>query len=161
MSDLDDYKRRVTAAQQAWASVPLLGLGVLGPPDPETGERWDRGHVMAHVAEMIPFWTGQIRAVVAGAPTIGRGEEGSARREQGIQAGHDEPEAELHRRIDDGLSGLSSLLGELDEPDLDRRASFMTGEGDREVDVRFALNRVLIGHLEGHLQQLREIEAQS
>jgi hypothetical protein len=159
MVELDGYRSRVEAAREAWASMPRLGPGRLGPPDPDTGERWDRGHVMAHVAEMLPFWTEQIRAVVAGAPAIGRGDEGNARRREGIDGGHDQGEDELLRRIDGGLTGLSTFLGQLNETDLDRRARFLSEDGDREVEVRYALDRVLIGHVEGHLRQLQDLQA--
>src|SRR5262249_59908 len=39
----------------------------LTDPDPGTGEQWEGGQVWAHLVEILPYWMGQVRALVAGA----------------------------------------------------------------------------------------------
>ena len=113
MSEVDSYRERVSVAREALEAVPVLGPGVPGPPDESTGERWDRTHVLGHLAEMLPFWTGQVREVLAGGDELGRGEPGYARRREGIDAGPQLGEEELRRRIGAGVQGLMALLDDL------------------------------------------------
>ena len=157
MSEIDSYRERVALAREALEAVPELGPGVLGPPDESTGERWDRTHVLGHLAEMLPFWTGQVRYVLAGADELGRGEPGYARRREGIDAGPQLGEEELRRRIRAGVQGLMALLDDLRDEDLDRRVRYRAQSGDREVELRFPVEELLVGHLEAHLRQLQEL----
>lgn len=157
MSAIESYRERVTVAQQALESVPVLEATVQGPPDEETGERWDRANVLGHMAELLPFWTAQVRQVLAGAGELGRGEAGYAGRREGIDSGAALGEVELRRRISDGIAGLHSLLGELREEDMDRRALYRSQSGEREVDLRYPLEELLVGHLEAHVRQLQEL----
>jgi len=159
MSDeIESYRRRVEAARRDVAALPRVGWGEPGPPDEQTGERWDRGNVLGHTAEMLPLWTAQVRAVmVEGRTVIGRDEEGYARRRRGIDEGRGEGEEELLRQIDAGLEDLLALLASLRSDDLDRVVTYGRPDGEREVDLRYALEELLIGHVEGHLRQLREL----
>ncbi len=159
MSDeIESYRRRVEAARRDVAALPRVGWGEPGPPDEQTGERWDRGNVLGHTAEMLPLWTAQVRAVVVeGRTVIGRDEEGYARRRRGIDEGRGEGEEELLRQIDAGLEDLLALLASLRSDDLDRVVTYGRPDGEREVDLRYALEELLIGHVEGHLRQLREL----
>jgi hypothetical protein len=58
--------RLVAAAGRVRAAARLLPGEALTDPDPNTGERWDRGQVLAHVAEMLPYWAHQVELVAAG-----------------------------------------------------------------------------------------------
>src|SRR5919199_6045813 len=133
MSEVESYRERVAAAREALEAVPELGPGVPGPPDESTGERWDRTHVLGHVAEMLPFWTDQVRNLLSGATEFGRGEPGYARRREGIDAGPRLGEEELRRQIGQGLAGLQALLDDLRDEDLDRQVRYRAQSGDREV----------------------------
>jgi DinB superfamily len=157
MSEIEDYRERVAAARREVASLPRAGTGRQGPPDERTGERWDRGNVLGHVAEMLPFWTGQVRAVLDGGTAMGRDELGFVQRRQGIDSGHDVDEGELLRRIDEGLDGLLALLSELGDQDLDRTLTYRGHEGARDVDLRYPIEELLVGHVEAHLHQLRQL----
>jgi hypothetical protein len=157
MSEVDSYRERVSVAREALEAVPVLGPGVPGPPDESTGERWDRTHVLGHLAEMLPFWTGQVREVLAGGDELGRGEPGYARRREGIDAGPQLGEEELRRRIGAGVQGLMALLDDLRDEDLDRRVRYRAQSGDREVELRFPVEELLVGHLEAHVRQLQEL----
>ncbi|HSR24236.1 MAG TPA: maleylpyruvate isomerase N-terminal domain-containing protein, partial [Candidatus Eisenbacteria bacterium] len=113
MGDVDGLRDRVQAARRGYAALPHAGWGAPGPADEQTGERWDRGHVLGHVAEMLPYWTGQVRAVLAGAEAMGRDEVGFAQRRVGIDGGREAGEDGLLARIDAGIEGLLALLAEL------------------------------------------------
>jgi hypothetical protein len=157
MSELESYSRRLGAVRDALAAAPLLGPGEPGAPDESTGERWDRSNVLGHLAEMVPYWTSQVRAVIGGAGEVGRGEAGYARRRQGIDSGHVQTEAELRSEIDAGIEGLARLLSEMREEDLDRPVLYRSRDGERTIDLREVLEILLVGHLEEHLRQLQEL----
>jgi hypothetical protein len=157
MSELEGYRRRLLAARQLLAEAPLLGPGEPGAADEATGERWDRSNVLGHLAEMLPYWTSQARAVIGGAGEVGRGEAGYARRREGIDSGHALSEEELRSRIDAGIEGLAGLLAEMREEDLDRAVLYRTREGERNVELRLVFENLLVGHLEEHLRQLQEL----
>jgi hypothetical protein len=158
MSDLESYRRRAREAGAALAALPLVGRGDLGPPDEKTGERWDRSNVFGHVAEMLPYWTLQVREVMGGATQIGRDEAATLRRREAIDSGPAAPEEGLRRDIERGVEGLQGLLDEMREEDLDRTTLFIAQSGNREIELREVLEILLIGHLEGHIDQLRQLE---
>jgi len=109
------------------------------------------------MAEMLPFWTGQLRAALGGATSLGRDDAGNAQRRQAIATGRDLGEEELIARINAGLTGLLGLLAELTEHDLDRKLTYHSASGVREVDLRYPLEELLVGHVEAHLRQLSEL----
>jgi len=163
MSDeIDAFRRRVETARDEVAALRSRGLqshGEPGPADEETGERWNRGNVLGHVAEMVPFWTAQLRAVVEdGRTDIGRDEVGFVQRRQGIDSGGQAGPEDLLSRVDAGLEGLLALLSGLRAEDLDRRLTLHAPRVPaRDLDVRAALEDLLVGHVEAHLQQFREL----
>jgi hypothetical protein len=157
MSEVERYRERVAAAQEALEAVPVLEADVLGPPDEETGERWDRANVLGHLAEMLPFWTGQVREVLAGGTEMGRGEAGYARRREGIDSAGGIGEEELRHRVGEGIAGLRALLADLRDEDLERPLVYRAQSGERDVDLRFPVEQLLVGHLEAHVRQLQEL----
>lgn len=158
MGEIDGMRQRVEAARREYAGLPREGWGEPGPLDEQTGERWDRGNVLGHVAEMLPYWTGQIRTVLAGGTEMGRDEVGNAQRRMGIDAGREAGEEGLLDRVDEGIAGLEALLAGMRDGDLDRPLRLRGHSGEREVDVRFALENMLVSHLEDHLGQLRALD---
>jgi DinB superfamily len=157
MGAIDGLRERVETVRRQYGALDVAGWGEPGQADAETGERWDRGNVLGHVAEMLPFWTGQVRAVLDGSGDMGRDPEGWAHRRQGIDHLRDEGEEALLRRIDEGLGGLLDVLADMGDADLDRPI-VMHGLGpDRESDLRSVMELVLVGHSESHLKQLEEL----
>jgi hypothetical protein len=157
MSELDSYRERLVAARDALSAIPLLGPGESGPPDERTGERWDRTNVLGHVAEMLPYWTSQTRAVIGGSGEMGRGEAGYARRREGIDSGKALSEEDLRAQIETGIEGLLALLGGMRDEDLDRAVLYRPKDGDRQETLRGVLEELMVGHLEAHLRQLQEL----
>jgi hypothetical protein len=154
MSEIDGLRERVEAARRQFAVLSRRGWGEPGPADEQTGERWDRGHVLGHVAEMVPYWTGQVRDVLGGAEAMGRDDAGNARRRAGIDTGRDAGEEGLLGRVDAGMAGLLALLGDMHDADLDRRVVLRSHSGDHPSDLRAAIQMLLVGHLEEHVGQL-------
>lgn len=157
MGEIERYRERAEAAARQVVNLPRAGWGEPGPPDGQTGERWDRGNVLGHMAEMLPFWTGQLRAVLRGATSLGRDEAGYSRRRLAIATGRDLGEEELIARIDAGLTALLGLLAELTDEDLDRMLTYHSAGRERQVDLRYPLEELLVGHVEAHLRQLGEL----
>jgi hypothetical protein len=156
-TEIERYRTRVEAARRRLAGLPREDWGQLGPADAQTGERWDRGHVLGHLAEMLPYWTGQVRLGLAGGGALGRDEAGWAHRRQGIDQGRAAGVEGLLVTVDEGVGSLLTLLDELRPADLDRPLATQGHLRDREqVDVRWAVEQMLIGHLEAHLHQLDE-----
>lgn len=153
----DALAERMTRAVAALRTVAATGPGVYGAPDPESGEQWDAGNVLGHLAEMLPFWTEQTRSVLGGAGEMGRGTEGYESRRRGVDSGRSLPENMLRSRIEAGATELVELLRGLQPGDLERRLVYHARSGDRSLSLREALDELLVGHLEGHVQQLREL----
>ena len=117
---------------------------------------WGPKEVLAHVAEMVPYWLGQIESILAGAG--GRGP---------VRAGGDGSRAHRPDRAGPGAAGRravradrrrrwrrASLGGRLDAAPTGRR-----GIHPRlgEMTVEAIGERFIIGHLEEHVRQLEEI----
>ena len=76
MDRADRARRLQAAAGRIRASAVLLPDEALTAPDPNSGERWDRGQVLAHVAEMLVYASEDApvrRGDVLGSGTCGTG----------------------------------------------------------------------------------------
>jgi hypothetical protein len=153
----NDLKQRLEAAARQLGETPATGPGVYGAPDPETGERWNAGNLLGHVAEMIPFWLDQARGVLAGRTELGRGVEGYEHRRQGIDAGATLEEAELRRRIDSAIKQAGELLGGVSAADLDRKVTYRSRDGERQATFGELLDELIVSHVEAHAKQLAEL----
>ncbi len=158
MNRIDQLRQRLLAARSRLDRISATGPGELGAPDPQTGERWHRGNVLGHLAEMLPFWTEQARLAVSGQRSLGRGEAGGLRRRAGIEEGAVLPEAELRARVGAGLADLDRLVSEMAPEDLDRAVVYTRSDGSsREMTLGDFVDSMLVGHLEQHLDQLEEL----
>jgi hypothetical protein len=156
-TETDGLRQRAGAARDRLHSIPATGRGEYGAPDPETGERWNRGNVLGHVAEMLEFWTDQSRAAVGGRSVVGRGEPGYAKRREGIERGDMVEEAELRAAIDRSLADLDRLLAEAPAGALETRLVYRRQDGDRNLTLAEFIDQFLVGHFEDHLTQLEEL----
>ena len=155
---------RVEAARRAYADLaPRVLEGAPWPlaEDYGTGPEasWGPGEVLAHVAEMLPFWLGEMERVVDGAgpepAPFGRIADDPVR--IGI-IGRDRslPLRVLLGRVDTGLREWADRLTTL--TDAERRRM---GRHPRLGDMAAGeiLERFVIGHAEEHIGQLSEILA--
>jgi hypothetical protein len=150
-------RQRAGAARDRLRAIPATGRGEYGAPDPETGERWNRGNVLGHLAEMLAFWTDQSRAAVGGQTAVGRGEPGYARRREGIERGDVVEEAALRASIEGSLGDLDRLLSEMRPDALGIALVYRRKDGDRDLTLGEFIDQFLVGHLEEHLVQLEEL----
>ncbi len=153
MDELEDMKKRVIHVRERLAAMPGSGSDQSGPADPQTGERWDRYNVLGHMAEMLPYWIGQLTVALDQGVPIGRQPDSHERR-AGIDGGRSAGEAALRDQVDAGLGDLVAFLGRLGPGDLDR-AITMRNRG--EQPMRWALENLLVGHVEQHCSQLTEL----
>src|SRR6266487_4516904 len=150
----DRSSRLRSAAERIRGTVPEMPDDARTSADPETGEQWDRGQVLAHVAEILPYWSEQVELVVewGGGVSFGRVKSDPERiaaieRDRGVDT------AELLRRVDQGLQRVLELLDRLDMDALER-----TGTHERlgEMTAAAIIDRFVVEHLEEHAEQLEE-----
>jgi DinB family protein len=143
--------RLQAAAGRIRASAALLPDDALTDPDPESGERWDRGQVLAHVAEMLPYWARQAELVVAGRQVEFGRVKGDPDRLAAIERDRREDPRRLLGRIDEGVATVLALLERLDA-----QAMAATGRHPTlgEMTVAELVDRFLVAHLEEHADQL-------
>jgi DinB family protein len=155
---------RLAAARRAYAALtPRVIAG--GPwalaKDYGTGPEasWGPGEVLAHVAEMLPFWLGEMERVIDGAGTdpvpFGRTADDPLR--VGV-IGRDRslPLRVLFSRVDGGLAAWGERLPTLTDSDRSR-----VGLHPRlgEMPAPAILEQFVVGHAEDHVSQLTDILA--
>lgn len=162
MAALDELADRLERATEAMIELgPKLAAGepwspadVVGP-GPESS--WGPREVLAHVAEMLPFWMGEIELILdAGGggepPAFGRLEADDLRvgiitRDRAF------PARELLGRVEAEGRRVARRLRALGDGDA-AAVGRHTTRGD--LSVRDIAERLIVGHLEGHVTQLRE-----
>jgi hypothetical protein len=172
MSTMDALAERLEqAAAQMLATRDEIEAGEPWPltetygPGPES--EWGPREVLAHVAEMLPYWLGEIELIVdagvgrageqAGmqAPAFGRLEDDPVR-VQIIGRDRRFPGRELLARIDVDAHRVATRLRALRE----NEALFVGLHPTRgELTVTEIAERLLVSHIEGHVGQLRDILA--
>jgi hypothetical protein len=160
LADLADLAQRLRAAGATLAALaPRVEAGRPWPlsatfgVEPEAS--WGPPETLAHVAEMLPFWTGEIERVLDGREDVpvpfGR-VAANALRIGVLERDRSLPPRELLARIETGVDRLARRLAELPPEAAHRRGVHPTlGElSVAEIAARFA-----VGHLEDHAEQLR------
>ena len=134
-------------AGQPWPMGPLAADG------PETA--WGPLEVLAHTAEGLQYWLGEIERVLAGAPEpvpFGR-IASDPLRTLTIERDRSLPSGELINRIQSTVARYAARLPDLSAADWNRR-----GLHPRlgEMTVAAMLERFVVTHLEEHATQLTE-----
>jgi hypothetical protein len=164
MGALDDLAGRLEQATEAMVELgPRLATGEPWPPAEVVGpgpeSSWGPREVLAHVAEMIPYWMGEIELILDGGggepPAFGR-VEADELRVAIITRDRAFPARELLGRVEaEGRRVARRLraLGDEDAAAIGRHAVW----GD--LPVREIAERFIVSHIEGHVTQLRETAA--
>ncbi len=119
----------------------------------EPEARWGPPETLAHVAEMLSFWTGEMERVVAGDPEpvpFGR-VAANPLRIGVIERDRTLPSRELFARIAAGVDRLATRLEDL-PPDVAARRGLHETLG--EMSVAGLMERFVVDHLEEHAAQL-------
>jgi hypothetical protein len=144
-------------ARAPWPLADVYG------PGPESS--WGPPEVLAHVGEMLPYWLGEIerildrheRAAAGGEPVAFGRVEGDTLRVGLIGRDRTFPIRELVDRIEASADRVARRLETLTDQEAARRGLHPTRG---EMAVSDMLEPFLVGHLEGHVRQLREILAE-
>ena len=147
--------QRDVAAREPWPLAAAFGT------EPEAA--WGPRELLAHVAEMLPFWLGELERVVDGASGTGIREAVPFGRvaEDAVRVGLIErdrtlPLRVLFGRIDTGLRDWSDRLSVLSD---DERGYLGRQARLGEMPAGEILERFVIGHAEDHIAQLGSILA--
>jgi DinB superfamily len=145
--------RPAIEAGEPWPLTDVYG------PGPESS--WGPREVLAHVAEMLPYWMGEIERILDGATgeavPFGR-TEADAVRVAIIGRDRTMPSRELLSRVGSDARRVARRLRELPDDDAARVGQHATRG---PISVAEIVERFQVGHLEGHVTQLREILAAS
>jgi len=139
---------RLRPAVQAGAPWPLAArFGT----EPEA--HWGPPEVLAHVAEMLPFWLGEVERVLDAAiepAPFGRVATDELRIAT-IERDRSLPVRELFDRIAAGISRFAGRLRQLTDAQAARRGLHPTRG---ELTVTEMIDRFVVSHLEEHVEQL-------
>jgi hypothetical protein len=143
-----DFQARVQA-RAPWPPAELYGT--------EAEASWGPPELLAHVEEMLPFWLGEAERILdgpAGAPVpFGRVASDAVR--IGV-IGRDRtiPVRELFDRLEADAARVARRMRALSDADAAKVGLHPT---QSEITVSQLFERFVTSHLEGHVDQLREI----
>jgi hypothetical protein len=132
-------------------------VAALTEPDPDTGERWDRGQVWAHMVEFVPYWMEQIRVVIeveSDQPVPFGRVKTNPDRIAAIQAGRHHPVAAQWEELSEEIGDLKAFLTGLAGDQWDRTGVHPTLGS---MTVPQIVERFLVGHLDEHAIQLESL----
>jgi hypothetical protein len=152
--------RLVESRAQLHALRPAAEAGEPWPPSANFGvgpeAHWNPPELLAHLAEMLPYWLGQIERIVEGYPepvSFGRVQSDEER----IAAiGRDRrlPVGELYGRIDRGCDEVAARLRAMSADELGRVGTHPTLG---EMTVAAVIERMFLNHFADHVAQLGAI----
>lgn len=156
---IDELIGRIrTAATDLAERQPAIEAGEPWPLAEQFGGEpealWGPRETLGHVAEMLPYWTGELERVLAGQPdrAVPFGRTASDPLRLGvIERDRTLPIRELVSRITFGADRLATRLDEL-APGAATRLGVHPTLG--EMTVAGLLERFVAGHLEEHVAQL-------
>jgi hypothetical protein len=140
-----------------WALAEDFGTG------PEAS--WGPREVLAHTAEMLPFWLGEYERIVEAGHGTGAGvpfgrTSGDVLRVGILERDRTLPLRELFDRIDAGIDRWQRRLADPHAVPGEERAVGLHPR-DGEVPATWVRDRFVARHLEEHLAQLEEILARA
>jgi hypothetical protein len=160
MNTRDAYLARLDSveARLSEAAFREPAPGAITDADPESGERWDRGQVWAHLAEFIPYWIQQAGPVLRGQPSgepvpFGRTKK-DPERIGAIERSRRESIEVLWADTSADMAQLHGFLAKIDPEQWGIRGLHPT-RGAMTIDE--LVEQFLIGHLEEHADQLERL----
>jgi hypothetical protein len=120
----------------------------------EPEAHWGPPEILAHLSEMLPYWSGEIERVLAGpSEPVPFGRVAANELRIGvIERDRSLPTRELVARLETGVERLARRLGELHSSQAGRLGLHPTLG---EMTVATMANKFVARHLEEHAEQLR------
>jgi uncharacterized damage-inducible protein DinB len=115
---------------------------------------WSAMQILGHLQEMIPYWLGCCRAMIAATtepPRFGRGPE-APERLAGVERGATGDPDELLRLLGDEVRAAAGALRQLSPAERDKRGLHVRRG---EMTVAEVLELFVVAHAEDHLAQVR------
>lgn len=155
---VEQLRRLEAASGRFGAAASRVDADWLTAPDAQTGERWDRGQLASHVAEMVEYWVEQVQLVgsVGAGVDFGRTKATPSRLAR-IEEGRRVELSDQLARIDRGVAAARELIEGLSGAQLGYVGHHPT-LGD--MDVARIVEEFLVGHLEEHVDQLEHSHAE-
>jgi len=154
MLDGTDFVARLNDVEKRLDALAAVTPAGLTEPDPGGTERWQAGQVWAHMAELVPYWHGEVESIIAsydGDPVpFGRTKEDPARL-AGIELGRRAAVKLFQGRLHEGISELKRYLAARTSPEWNAVGQHVTRG---EMDVEAVVGRFVVAHLEEHADQL-------
>jgi hypothetical protein len=150
---------RISAAIAAIAArADVIGAAAPLPPDARIGhdeDAWGPREVLAHIAEAVPYWHGEIERILASYPAavpnaVGRTADDVVRTGS-VAQDRTLPAFVLLDRLGRDAAAVTARIRALTGAELDRVGRHPAW-GD--VTIAAVIERTLAGHLEGHAKQL-------
>ncbi|NWJ47723.1 MAG: DinB family protein [Chloroflexi bacterium] len=156
MSSIEDACRRMTDAFNeviALADNELLQVNPDALYHNTSGVEWSIMQVLAHIAEFMPYWAGEIEKIlVVPGVKFGRGIEDENRVGAIAEHGNDSL-AQMTASLRAAYARLFVTLLRLTDADLDKSGIHVV-QGDKTIAS--IIHHTIIGHLTGHLNQIRQ-----
>ncbi|MFI5260150.1 MAG: hypothetical protein ACHQ01_11190 [Candidatus Limnocylindrales bacterium] len=154
MALINAHVERLQTARDTIVGLRLRAEATPPPPDETANAHpWVAREILAHAAEMLPYWMGEIERVLAAdvepAP-FGRTAADPVRT-MTVDRDRSLPLAELYSRIASSVDRVGVLLLQIDDSQCARRA---VHETLGEMSLEQLVERFLSGHLEEHCRQL-------
>ena len=155
LARLEATRARLTALRPAVLAGAPWPLAERFDHTPEAA--WGPPEVLAHVAEMLPYWLGEVERILAGPPgaAVPFGRIGTDQlRIAIIERDRSLPVGELFDRIDLGLDRWTQRVQALTADEWSRLGSHPT-RGD--MTIAAIADRQIAEHTEEHVEQLVEL----
>jgi hypothetical protein len=162
MSVSDTYLAHLDAVEARLAAAAAMEppQETLTAADADSGERWDRGQVWAHVSEFIPYWISQAGPVLRGQASG-----------DPVRFGRTKTDPERIGAIERDRRAPVSVLWADTRADIATLRGFIRGMEPDQWEIRGLhptlgaitvdqlVERFLVGHLEEHADQLEGMSA--
>lgn len=117
-------------------------------------KEWSVTQVLGHMVEMIPYWLGHCRVLIAAAgepPVFGRGPD-APERLAGIERGSNGDPKEMLGLLNDEVKAAARAIREMSAAERSRKGIHVKLG---ELTVADSVERFIVAHAEDHLEQIR------
>jgi hypothetical protein len=117
-------------------------------------KEWSVTQILGHMVEMIPYWLGHCRVLIAATgepPVFGRGPD-APERLAGIERGSNRDPKELLGLLNDEVKAATQAIREMSTAERSKKGIHIKLG---ELTVADSVERFIVAHAEAHLEQIR------